>query len=431
MLAYFERLHREQLIGCIPKGTNLYIWRFNNFGDSADCIIDTIPNPALEFLWKAVDDGLRYEIDSLVSSEGKNLKYSLYQCILDKRDYSNLYPEEKKKGASPKLYALYQTHICNHSISALKMAHKISKNMVGAVSEKGLKNIQRPEAFKEENARKQFQTIMVRMAEKGEFKLEDYLDLFPLKESQGITVEWDGWKLVRFYLHHTNEDDEPKSIISTEARSIQNSVVYYSAAIYNQYMNEMGKERFQREVLGQMKLGKVGAEWLRNRFVQLAEFKEGFTYAHWSKLSKLDDGRLFVSELLFHMRLLWSQWVHENLKSVDISISSERESTEGLPVHIKTLIEAVFTDYVDRRGFDRFHRDILLRLRRKDIGLFWFKEKLTNQNYDYIQPLSEEEWEDFLINDEGQVAKTERLFQLHLALANLYRVKEIDENIRR
>src|SRR3990172_5331176 len=58
LLALFERLQREQGREGIPKGTNFYIWRFNNFGDSADCKIDTIPNTALEFLWKAASKGL-------------------------------------------------------------------------------------------------------------------------------------------------------------------------------------------------------------------------------------------------------------------------------------------------------------------------------------------------------------------------------------
>jgi len=95
------------------------------------------------------------------------------------------------------------------------------------------------------------------------------------------------------------------------------------------------------------------------------------------------------------------------------------------------VIEAVFTNYVKKRGLDRFHRDILLRLRRKELRLSWFKEKLTQQVYDEFQPLTEEEWEEFLVDDAGQSAKTERLFQLHLALVNLYREKVIDDNIRR
>lgn len=422
LLAHFERLQREQWKGGIPKGTNLYVWRFNNFGDSADCKIDTIPNPALEFLWKAVSEGLRNEIEALTGTEGKNLRYSLFQCILDGRDYLNLYPEGKKRGASLKLFALYQTHICSHSIRALQLAHKLAKEIAGSVSEKELKRIQRPEAFKEEKVKNQFRASMVKMAEKGEFMLEDYLDLFPLVEGNGITVEWDGWNLIRFYLYHANEDFSRLYGKQEDTNKANLPLYYYAGQIYNRYLNEKGKDRLQKEVLAQMGR-KINDMWLRNQFVQLAESENGFTYGRWSKLCKLNNGRLFVLELLFQMRLLWSQWVYENRMSVDTLKSIDSESTDGLPEHIKTLLEATFTDYVNRRGLDRFHRDILLRLRRKEIGPFWFKEKMIKQVFEEVQPLTEEGWEDFLVNDEGQSVKTERLFQLNLALANLYRMK--------
>ncbi|MCL0076033.1 hypothetical protein M1O17_04110, partial [Dehalococcoidia bacterium] len=108
---------------------------------------------------------------------------------------------------------------------------------------------------------------------------------------------------------------------------------------------------------------------------------------------------------------------------VNVPGLQDAESTDGLPGQINTVIEIVFTHYIDRIGLGRFHRDILVRLRRKDIGLFWFKQKVTRQVSEDVRPLSEEEWEEFLVDDEGQSIRAERLFQLHLALANLYRVK--------
>ena len=423
LLALFERLQKNKLYGEVPEGTAIYIWRFSNSGTSPECLIEEIPNSAIIFLWKAVREGLRSDIESLVGSEGKNPRYSLFQCILDRRDYPNLYPEGKRKGASPKLFALYQIYIRNHSARALQMACKLANQVSGQVSEKELKRIQRPEAFNEEKVRTQFRASMVQMAEKGELTLVDYLDLFPMKEGRGTTVEWDGWNIIRFYLHHINEDfpkiEEGQQVINKTLCELY----YYAGQIYNHYLGEKGKDRFQKEVLA--KLGRViDVSWLRNQFIQLAESEDGFTYGHWSKLCKLEDGRVFVPELLFQMRLLWTQWVCENRASVDISALLDRESTtDGLPEQIATLIKGVFTDYVNRRGLDRFHRDILLRLRRKEIGFLWFKEKLTTQISEDIQPLSEEEWEQFLVDEEGQSMKTEKLFQLHLAIANLYGVK--------
>lgn len=423
LMALFERLQKERHYDRVPEGTSLYIWRFSNSGASPECMIEEIPNPSLTFLWDAVQDGLRSDIESLVGSEGKNPRYSLFRCILDRRDYPNLYPKGKKRGASSKLFALYQVRIRRHSSKALQIAFKLAKEVAEEVSEKDLKRLQRPEAFKkEEKLKNQFRASMVRMAEKGELTIEDYLNLFPIKDNQGVTAEWDGWNLIRFYLYHTNEDDEPKSITATKDRPIPNFILYYAGAIYNHYISEKGRDRFQREVLGQMKLDKIRGEWLKNQFVKLAEYEDGFTYGHWSRLCKLDNGIFYIPELLYQMRLLWSQWMHEGRMSVDISKPAGSKSTNGLSMRISTLIETVFTDYVDRRGLDRFQRDVLLKVRRKEIGFFWFKERLTKQISKDVQPLTAEEWEEFLVDDEGQSIKAERLFQIHLTLANLYRI---------
>jgi len=430
LLEFFRKLKKE-----VPEGTSLYMWCFSNSGqapkDGIRCKIEEIPNPALMFLWEAVQNGLQPDIESLVKSEGKNPRYSLFQCILDRRDYPNLYPKGKRKGALPKLFSLYQTRIRNHSPKSLQIAHKLAKEISQQLTAKELRRMQRPDAFREERVRNQFRSSMVRLAETGELTLEDYLDLFPIKKGAGITVEWEGWNFIRFYLHHPTGNDTPKGITPTKVGYTQHPCFYYAGVIYNHYVRERGRGRFQRDVLGQLKLGKLGIRWLRDQFTQLGESEDGFTYGHWSKLCKLDNERPFVSELLFQMRLLWTQWFYENRTSVDISALTDGEPSDGLPERIQTVIKALFTAYVDRRGLDRFHRDILLRLRRRDIGLFWFKERVVKQTYEGVQPLSEQQWEEFLVDDEGQGIESERLFQLHLALANLYRMKGFNEKQRR
>jgi len=85
-------------------------------------------------------------------------------------------------------------------------------------------------------------------------------------------------------------------------------------------------------------------------------------------------------------------------------------------------LNAFFEDYVDKRGLDRFHKNVLLRLRKKELGISWFREKLT-------QPLLEcphvtaDEWERFLVDPSGRDMTEEREFQMHLYLSNLYRNK--------
>ncbi|GEM_PF-2375996 len=161
--------------------------------------------------------------------------------------------------------------------------------------------------------------------------------------------------------------------------------------------------------------------WFRNQFVQLAESRNGFNYCTWSDLCKLESGNLFVSELLFQMRLLWIQWLNEKQRFNDISELVCEEPIDVLPANIKFMMESEFNYHINERGLDRFHRDVLQRLRVKEIGLFWFQEKLTKGWNESTKPLSKKEWDEFLIDDDGQNIKSERLFQLHLFVANLYR----------
>lgn len=426
MLIWFDKLQKAKKWDGIPIGTNLYVWRFSNSGQNPDCQIEEIPNPALVFLWEATLNGLKSELLLLIGSERKNRYNSLFRCISEGRDYLNLYPEGKKKGASPKLFALYQTNILNRSIKALQVAYILAKEV--SQDAKELRRLQRQEAFREAHVRNRFKLAMVHMAERGELTLIDYLALFPLKESPGIAVGWDGWNIIRFYLHHTEDEDEPivngTTCIEPE---VSKEMLYYSAKIYNHYLKEWGEERFQREVLKQMGREAIDINWLRRQFVQLAEEQEGFTYADWSQLCKLENGRLFVYELLFQMRLLWTQWLQSDKMSVDLSLPPFTEVNTRLPNRIQALINHFFHDYVNRRGIERFHRDILSRLRKREIGFFWFKERLTKQVFEDVSPITEEEWEDFLVDDEGQSIKTERIFQLHLVLANLYRMKMLKE----
>lgn len=424
LLQYFKRLKKE-----VPNGTELYMWRFSNSGPSPECQIETIPNHALIFFNDASKDNLTDEILNLIMFEKKNSGNSLYRCILEGRDYPNLYPEAKRKGASSKLFVMYQTSICRHSLKALQVAYKLAREISKSVNENELKRIQRFEAFKEAKIRNQLRLSIVRMAEKGELTLEEYLDLFPIKENQGISVAWDGWNLVRFFLYHSTEDFPKIEEKQYERNNVHQQLYYHAGQIYNHYSNEKGIDRFQKEVLTQMGRN-IGVSWLRSQFVQLGELYDGFNYGQWSKLCKLETGNVSVFELLFQMRLIWSQWINENKTLVNIPVLNDAESKNELPEKVKPLVEAIFIDYVDNRGIDRFYKDILLRLRRGELGLTWFKKRLTDKRSDNLEPILPDEWEDFLVDMEGKTIRSERLFQLHLILANNYRLnnKKVKQN---
>ncbi len=76
LLEYFRSLKKE-----VPKGTELYMWRFSNSGTSPECQIEIIPNPALSFFYEASKHNLIDEISNLIIFEKKNAQNSMYRCI--------------------------------------------------------------------------------------------------------------------------------------------------------------------------------------------------------------------------------------------------------------------------------------------------------------------------------------------------------------
>ncbi|MBI4444426.1 MAG: hypothetical protein HY645_00845 [Acidobacteria bacterium] len=424
LLALFERLQTAARFGEIPRGTLLNVWRFTNSGASPECEIAEIPNASLVFLWKAVGQGLRHEVEGLVDSEKKKER-SFLRCIAERIEYRGLYPRGRMQGASPELFLLYQTEVCGRTRRTLRCAHRLAYETVRAVKPKDLKKLQREEAFSEPAIRNHFRGMMIRLAERGDFSLDDYIRLFPYSDDcSGIQVRFDGWNLVRYYLHHTlhppavlGDDSSAESFLSPKF----NKTRYYAVRIFDYYVGTRGKDRFQSDVLSRMGRGAIPSHWLQRQFVRLAEDHIGFTYEAWERLCTVSSGRVVVCELLFQMRLLWIQWLAEsNLPTV---VEGEFGCGSGLPQEVENYLKQTFSEYVERRGLSRFHRDILTRLRRKELALAWFKRPVTRegQSQAATRLFSEGDWENFLKNEEGRSCADERLFQMHLVLANLYR----------
>ena len=428
LLGLFERLQSAQRFRDIPPGTALQVWRFTNSGASPECEIEEIPNPALVFLWEAVRHGLRQEIEKLIDSEGKKER-TLFRCITERQDYFRLYPKGKWTGASPKLFALYQSHVCGRLRRALALAHTLAKECAKELHPRDLERLQREEAFRERSVRNQFRSLMAELAQKGKFSLTDYFGLFPLRNDvPGIQVHGDGWKLVRYYLHHMDDlDFEMLSSASSQVCSPKLALLrFYGTRILQHYVQERGKDRFQSEVLNRMGRGEIGASWLRGQFTGLAEAFPGFTYGMWEQLCRNERGELIFHELLFQMRILWSELLTQALPSGITLQDFERNS--GLPTAVETYLREIFARYTEQWGLNRFHRDVLARLRRKEIGLGWFRHRITNTDWKPSQPalFSGDEWESFLRDENGRPLAGERLFQMHLLFANLYREATVD-----
>jgi CRISPR-associated protein Cst1 len=421
LLKLFERLQKARRFPDIPRAAALEAWRFTN-SNPPSCDIVEIPNKVLTFLWEAVGWNLRQEVTNLVSREGKKDRPFLH-CVLEGQDYMGLYPRGNFAGVSPRLFTLYQTSICGRTPSALALAHTLAYEQTEKLKPKEIERFRRAEALSDASVRTQFRGTIARLISVGKFRLLDYLGLFPINEdAQGVMVSFEGWNLIRYWLHHIGEfaclraQPSQPSLSSPKLAMLR----YYAARIMQDCASEPGKDRFRSEVLNRIERGDIGVAWLRQQFLRLAENDLGFNYEAWKRLCCNNTGRIFGRELLFQMRLLWSEWLQD--EGPPQVPCPEFPNGSGLPNEVLERLKRVFSQNMEARGRARFHKTVLKRLRRKDFGLAWFRRCLTQNGRDSDASLmSEVEWEDFLRDEDGRPYAQERLFQMHLLLANLFR----------
>lgn len=424
LLALFERLQRSSCFRRLPNAATLQVWRFSNAGASPGCEIEEIPNPALVFLWNAVGQGLRQEIEKLIESEGKRQR-PLFRCIAEQRDYPGLYPRGGRRGASPKLFALYQIEVCRRSSRSLSSALALANEATRGLKANEVRRLQREEAFSDRSTRSRFRGLMVHFAQQGVFALDHYLDLFPFADDEaGTAVRYDGWNVIRYYLHHGDSADPTTAHpISAPCAPVKAAVIrYYAAKIAGNYVRQYGMHRFKQEVLGRLGRGQIGASWLKRQFVTLAQVYPGFTFAMWERLCNSSNGRPTIGELLFQARLLWTQWMQES--DIPGVLQPHFANGSGLPTVVENGLKEVFRQYTEQRGLPRLERDVLARLRNGEIGLLWFQRRLASENDDRISalvPLLRSDWDAFIFDHRDRAHTSERLFQMRLTLANLYR----------
>jgi hypothetical protein len=400
----------------------VFVYRFSNAGAGPDCDVDIIPNQALTFLREAIYQGFRAEIDNMLNGEKGGSRFSLYRSLIDGNDYFGLYPLKKRTGASVQLYRLYQTKICGQSDSALNGAARIAKQ-VSAQDEKKLTELKKEKAFRDFSNRNMARKAIISAIRTGEMTFQDYDALFPRVGGIGVTVSGTGWNLISYYLHHIND---PDSIIgdAVHTGSLQSKdVTALAYTIYNEDVQAYGVERLKKRV-DQIKRPDVGLVWLRSQFTSLAERYPGLSYAQWERLVKDASGALSVTELLFQLRLLLTQFLYAQERRVDRvpEAGSEGASSDGLPSLFSVLIDGLFEQYRERIGLEGIYKQVLQQLKSRKKGLWWFKERfettaasLENVHFD------DAVWEEFMLDENGQLLQHERLFQFHLAIANLYR----------
>jgi len=134
-----------------------------------------------------------------------------------------------------------------------------------------------------------------------------------------------------------------------------------------------------------------------------------------------ETGRLCTSEVVFQMRLLWGEWIRTGI--IPQIQTPEHPKGAGLSNEAVRMLRLLYIRYTQQRGRARFQRNVLMRLRQMEIGLEWFRHELVNLGKDFAGSdlFLEPQWERFLRDEEGRLRAGERLFQMHLMLANLYR----------
>lgn len=417
LLAFFRKTKEAKGTYKLPTSAMLYMWKFSNAGQNPACAIEEIPNSSLAFLEEVAKHGMEGELETLASLE-KNPQYSLLRCVSQRRDYNNLYPFKKHKGSTPRLYELYQRHVIGRSQAVLKLSHKVASHIRENVEEREVERMKRKEAFRDRVYTTKVKKAIIELAERGNLVLDDYVLLFPYKEGSGVAIDGSGWEAIRYYLHNPDVewlDEGPAEIYAPDTK--MQEVKWYASKIEKALKERYGEERFRKVVLDGLRRGKIGISWLRRQFTQLSMIHGGFCYCHWQNLCKV-DGRLSTDELVFQLRLLWSQR-NGHFKEVPF-FQKETGNTSGLPPNLLGAISQLHEGYVNERGVERFRKYILAPMLKGERGLGWFKKKLVDRKESEV-PLSEDEWEHMLVDEEGNTRRQETLFQLMLALSNFYR----------
>lgn len=459
LLELFSQLQTNKRFSNLEKDTHLYVWRFAN-STSPNIEIDHIPSHALSFLYEASTKwGLKNDILRILSRERVPEAFSFFTCVVAKKDYKGLYPgklgkEKGYPGASHDLFYLYQTWILNRTSESLKAAYTLAKSGVERFKEdrgpaqatrsrmkrseekqwgKELERKSRPEAFRDPSTRSTFRRIMAAEARSGRFDYKRYIELFPYSE-EGVRVSHAGWDLIRYYLGATARGadvqfpDSEDSSIPMPSGTISEKVAKSALLVFQRYVRERGANRFEADVLKRLSRGQLGVNWLRIQFARLAREYEGFEYRNWVELCHPRPAQWSISELYFQWRLLWSEWLanqqaipsEPTVIETGQTLSDVLESS-GIPERISSRLMSALDQYAKDRSWERVRDDILLRLQKGEIGLGWFKTKLV---YDGQARITEQEFDEFLHDLDGNLRISESVFQMSLLLNNIYRVTQ-------
>lgn len=360
LLDVLQELHKNINREKLSRGTSLNIWAFSNFGADAYCNVIEINNPALQFLWNvAIENKLLSELVEILKRENpKNPSSHLLTAIENKTDYFGFYPLINKKGekqstaASPKLYEIFQTQVLNRKKTALDAAKRLAgllyqefkANEEAETPDEKKKKLfeqilrENPRRSKDRQIRTELRKKMARFAEGGNLTFDDYVQLFPATNLEGLVnlnsesaqKIWRekgaavrssnyGWDLVWFYLHHLND----KQIIFEQSEQIKLSkeeLIMFTNPKIQEFAKDVfeltleqrggkdikrGLDFINRNIIEKFSRGKVGIVDLRDWFSRLGKNteKEGYENEDWDAMCRNERGQNEIGELLFQFRL--------------------------------------------------------------------------------------------------------------------------------
>jgi len=327
LLRMFNNLQRKKKLNNLPDTTALYLWLFSNSGTGADCDVIEIPNRALKFLWKVSRQSQEFinEFKKLISNDKHGV---LFESINYGYDYDGLYPYAKKyPGVSVELYEYYQQYVVGRSRKALDFAKRVAVEIIGGKDKAETQKWQKSDIFKDASNRDAARKAMVDLALKGETSVDDYLELFGDEGKYLKTREYDGYRVIMYYLYNfktpgKQEDDNLELQVrsqKTDPKIKKFAELYFKYYVYDKEKGVCrGIERFKKDILDKFKSFKEG--WLEDSFANMAKVYEckelDFTYDGWLEFITDSDGNRRIYELLFQLRLAFANLYHDFLKEV-------------------------------------------------------------------------------------------------------------------
>ncbi len=238
----------------------------------------------------------------------------------------------------------------------------------------------------------------------------DYLGLYPRKQSDGASV-----KMFAFY--------------QTRLLGVPYKTLVASQKLAKGLLPDSKKEQkvwTKSDVFKDIK----NKNLLKGKIVEMVEEGE-LSIADYLYIFPMESlFPLQVSYKGFNMTMYFLRHLDDEIPNYEYNEYIEGESMKMNP-KILEAAHLYFNDYVEDRGLKRFRKEILDEFKRGAKHIYWIKNVMCDLSERHVG-FGPDDWDRFwhdLCHDEyGNFVGYELLFQMRLALADLYR-KKIQENM--